>query len=299
MKAMILAAGLGTRLRPLTEKKPKALIPVVNRPIIARNIDYLKQHGADRIVVNAHHHYQQVLDYLCGDAAFGAKIEVRVEPVILGTGGGIKNTEDFWDDAPFVVINTDVLTDINLTKVFEHHKRCGALATMVLQDFPPYNKIRLDAGGFVTLIPRAYDGKGLAFTGIHVIEPGLLSQIPPGQFSDIIDCYRGLIQSGRPMAGYVSRDHRWHDVGDIPSYVATNLAFLEEPFSVGPGCALAPSAMLQEWAVIGDKTEIEDKAEIRRSILWEGVKVAAGVRIVDSIVTSHVRVDKDLIGVVV
>ena len=112
MKAMILAAGLGTRLHLLTEKRPKALMPVVNIPIICRIIEHLKGHGISRIVVNAHHHYRQLIDYLDGGRPFGLEIDVRVEPELLGTGGGIKNTSDFWDNDPFFIINGDILTDI-------------------------------------------------------------------------------------------------------------------------------------------------------------------------------------------
>ena len=96
MKAMILAAGLGTRLLPLTEQKPKVLMPVVNEPVIGRVVGYLKRHGIKSLVVNVHHHSQQMINYLDGGRPFGMEIDVRVEPEILGTGGGIKNTEDFW-----------------------------------------------------------------------------------------------------------------------------------------------------------------------------------------------------------
>ena len=99
MKAMILAAGLGTRLGPLTEERPKALMPLVNIPIIARSIEYLKTFGVRNIAVNAHHHYQQILDYLNRGIPFGMDIETRVEDEILGTGGGIKNFQDFFDSA--------------------------------------------------------------------------------------------------------------------------------------------------------------------------------------------------------
>ncbi len=105
MKAMILAAGLGTRLRPLTDKKPKVLMPVANKPIIVRIIEHLKAHAVSEVVVNAHHHYQQLMTYLDSGKPFGLPMDVRKEPEILGTGGGIKNTEDFWGNDPFVVIN--------------------------------------------------------------------------------------------------------------------------------------------------------------------------------------------------
>jgi len=137
MKAMILAAGEGRRLRPLTTVCPKALMPVVNRPVIDRIIQFLKSHGVGEIIVNAHHHYEKIVDHLKEGSCFDMKVEVRVEKEILGTGGGIKNTRDFWDKAPFVVINGDILTDMDLRKAYESHLKRGNLATMVLHDLPP------------------------------------------------------------------------------------------------------------------------------------------------------------------
>ena len=163
---MILAAGLGTRLRPLTETKPKALMPVANKPILARNIEYLISHGITEIIVNAHHHYQQIVNYLGAQSSFGLNIEVKVEPEILGTGGGIKNTEDFWDKEPFFVINSDILTDINLVAVYPVHQTSGALVTLVLHDCAPFNQIQIDDQWNIMDIAKDNRLGRLAFTGM-------------------------------------------------------------------------------------------------------------------------------------
>ena len=155
MKAMILAAGFGTRLRPLTEMKPKALMPVANKPILARNIEYLISHGITEIIVNAHHHHQQIVDYLREESSIGLNIEVKVEQEILGTGGGIKNAEDFWDKEPFFVINSDILTDIDLAAVYQVHQTSGALVTLVLHDCEPYNQVQVDEQWNITDIAKA------------------------------------------------------------------------------------------------------------------------------------------------
>ncbi|MBW1766653.1 MAG: nucleotidyltransferase family protein, partial [Deltaproteobacteria bacterium] len=218
MKAMILAAGLGTRLRPLTDKIPKALIPVVNMPVISRVINYLKTHGINQIVVNAHHHHNQISNYLNGGSPFGLEIDVRMEHEILGTGGGLKNTSDFWDDEPFIVINGDILTDIELEPAYEHHKKSGALTTLILHDCEPFNQIQTDSNGTITDIAQKNMTGRLAFTGIHIMEPGLLSHIPEGKSSDIIDCYRRLIHSGNLISAYYSQGHYWRDIGTVSSY---------------------------------------------------------------------------------
>ena len=140
---MILAAGYGTRLEPLTAKRPKALVPVANIPMVDRIIAYLKQHGVTEIVINAHHMHRQITSHFANPARHGVPIHVAVEEEILGTGGGIKNVEDFWDDEPFIVINVDILTDIDISMAMERHWQSKALATQVLHHYPPVSYTHL------------------------------------------------------------------------------------------------------------------------------------------------------------
>jgi len=297
MKAMILAAGLGTRLRPLTLHRPKALMPVGNRPMIDRVIEYLKKYNVDELIINAHHHQEQLVAHLDNGRPFGLNIRVKVEPKILGTGGGIKNTEGFWDDEPFVVINGDILTDIDLARAYEAHQRAGNLVSLILHDCEPFNQIlineRLD---IKDIAPKACLGR-LAFTGIHIIEPEILSHIPKDRFYNIIDCYQKLIREGSPIRAYISKEHYWRDVGTIESYFLANREVLQEnPILSGPGCRIHDSVRLKEWAVIGKDTKLEEGVEIRRSVLWERVKAKKGVKVIDSVVTSSKEVREDHIG---
>jgi mannose-1-phosphate guanylyltransferase len=297
MKAMILAAGLGTRLRPLTLERPKALMHVGNRPMIDRVIDYLKRFNADALIVNAHHHQEQLVAHLDKGRPFGLNIRVKVEPEILGTGGGIKNTEGFWDDKPFVVINGDILTDIDLARAYEEHQRAGSLVTLILHDCAPFNQILInERHDVIDIAPKACPGR-CAFTGIHIIEPEILSRIPKDRFYNIIDCYQKLIREGSPIRAYIAEDHYWRDVGTIESYLLANKEVLKENTILsGPGCRIHESARLRDWAVIGNDTSLEEGVEIRRSVLWEGVRVKKGLRVIDSIVTSSKEVREDLVG---
>ena len=297
MKAMILAAGLGTRLRPLTFTRPKALMPVGNRPMIDRVIEYLKRCNIDELIVNAHHHKEQLVAHLDGGRPFGLNIQVKVEPVILGTGGGIKNTEGFWDAKPFVVINGDILTDIDLIRAYEAHQRAGNLVTLILHDHASFNQVRINEQlDIVDIAPEAHPGR-LAFTGIHIIEPEILSRIPKDRFYNIIDCYQKLISEGSPIRAYISKAHCWRDVGTIESYFLANREVLQENTILsGPGCRIHDSATLKEWAVIGKDTKLEEGVEICRSVLWERVRIRKGLRVIDSIVTSSKEVREDLIG---
>ncbi len=296
MKAMILAAGFGTRLRPLTEVKPKALMPVANKPILARNIEYLISHGIKEIIVNAHHHHQQIVDYLREESLFGLPIEMKVEPEILGTGGGIKNAEDFWNKEPFFVINSDILTDINLASVYQLHQTSGALVTLVLHDCEPYNQVQVDEQWNITDIAKANMPGRYAFTGIHVIDPEILRHIAQGVFSDIIECYRDLIRQRKPIRACLVQGHYWRDIGSIASYLAANRELAGNSFVIGPGCSVDSSVKLMGWGVMGENCHLGKNGVLQRSVLWDGVTVKEGTKVVDAVVTSGRVVDRDLHG---
>jgi len=297
MKAMILAAGLGTRLKPLTEHRPKALMPVGNRPLLDRNIEYLKSSGVSEIVVNAHHLPERILDHIGDGSAFGIPVRVRVEPEVLGTGGGIRNVSDFWDEKPFIVLNGDIFTDIDLGAAYETHLKSGALATLVLHSREPFNQILVDPEGNILDIAETNLPGRLAFTGIHIMDPALLKHLPPGRFHNIVDSYRRLIASGEDLRGYLSQGHRWHDIGTVSSYLAANRDSLKgAPFLLGSNCAVHDEARLSDWAVIGESCRVHVAAHVERSVLWDHVTVHEGVKVIDSVVTSFQDVHQDLTG---
>jgi mannose-1-phosphate guanylyltransferase len=299
MKAMILAAGLGTRLKLLTEHRPKALMPIVNRPVIARNIDYLKSNGVNHIAVNAHHHYRQILDYLKGGKPFGIDMDIRVEEEILGTGGAIRNFSDFWGKEPFIVINGDILADISIINAYEYHISSGNLATLILHDYEPFNQVMIDDNSQVIDISRQKSSGRLAFTGIHILNCDILSYIPPSGYSDIINCYKSLIQSGAPVGAYVSKNHYWRDIGTPESYIAAHreiLAGTANPFVAGPDSKIDKAVTFKGWATVDEKAVIEKGAIIERSILWDNVTIREGVKISDSIITAAKEIDRDCVN---
>jgi mannose-1-phosphate guanylyltransferase len=298
MKAMILAAGRGKRLRPLTDVLPKVLVPMANTPILERTIELLALHGVQEVIINAHYHYKKITEYLQRRDSSGIKIEVRIEQEILGTGGGIKNTQDFWDERPFIVINGDIVTDINLKAVYAYHQKRANLVTMVLHDVPVYNKLRID-GDMNILSIGSTEGveDTLAFTGIHVLDPEALDYIPENTRYNIIDCYRKLIQDKRPVRAYVTTGHRWIDIGTVREYLRANFDLLApEKEAVGRDCHIDPEASLNEWAILGSRCSIEKGAVVQGSVLWNDVTVRRGVRVVDSVVATGVIVEEDIIG---
>jgi mannose-1-phosphate guanylyltransferase len=298
MKAIILAAGRGRRLRPLTDALPKVLVPVVNSPMLERTIELLSLHGVQEVIINAHHQHETIADYLKSRDPSTLTIEVRVEKEILGTGGGIKNTRDFWDEGPFIAINGDILTDINLTEVYAYHQRRDSLVTMVLHDVPRYNKLRIDKDmNILSIASTAGEEDTLAFTGIHVIDPEVLDYIPEDAPCNIIDCYRQFIQEKRAVKAYVATGHRWTDIGTIHDYIRATIDVLaSEKIAIGRDCHIHPEASLNGWAVLGSRCSIEQGAIVKGSVLWDEVTVSAGVRVVDSVVTTGVVLERDIVG---
>ncbi len=295
MKAMILAAGRGTRLRPLTDVCPKPLVPVANRPVLAGTITYLKRHGIRSIVVNTHHHARRMSAFLQQGKGFGVPVELRHEPSILGTAGGLRNVADLWAQDTLLAINGDILTDIDLGEALAFHRSSGAPATLVLHRCPPFDQIVLDDSARVREIgSRARPGR-VAFTGIHFLEPAVRDWIPHEGFADIVSCYRRMIASGERLAGYLAERPYWRDIGTWESYLQANREQSPEPVLFGAGCHVAPSAGVSGWAVIGPGCRLEADAAVVRSVLWEGVTVREGVRVVDSVVTSGRIVERDLL----
>lgn len=245
MKAMILAAGLGTRLLPLTEKRPKPLFPILGRPLIDILIRRLESSGFEAVIINTHQ-LAHMIDEFVKAHAYGIPVVTRYEPTILGTGGAIKNVEDFWNDEPFLVINGDIFTNIDPGEVYRFHLNHKHPVTLVLHDHPRFNHVWVDPGdhvrGFghtdpcppghnepvegVLLTPDLHkkrqdagaDYRKLAFTGIQVLDPQVLGFIPKGTFSSIIDAYCEMIHDEFAIKGFIAQNHYWHDIGTIKGY---------------------------------------------------------------------------------
>ena len=180
MKAAILAAGLGTRLRPLTYRVPKALVPVLNRPLLGVVLDQLREAGTSQAAVNTHHLAGQVQGFLKTNCPSGLEVVLRHEPEILGTGGGLGSLGAALGDGPFLALNADILTDLDFAAVFKKHQE-EAMATLVLYDSPPHNNVWIDKENNVTAIGKPADERNpsaLAYTGVQVVSPKLLAWLP-------------------------------------------------------------------------------------------------------------------------
>lgn len=229
MKAMVLAAGLGTRLRPLTEEVPKALLPVAGRPLILYPLLLLKRYGITDIVINLHHHGQQIADALGDGRAMGLTLHYSWEPTILGTGGGIKQARRLLGEKTFLVINSDILIDLNLDKVVEFHHRKKSTVSLVVRADPDadrYGVLELDGKDRIhTMLGRGGVGSAghrrFMFTGVHVLEPSVFDAIPGHGFSSITDVYISMLQRDERLFGYVMKG-TWMDLGTPERYQHAN-----------------------------------------------------------------------------
>lgn len=214
--AFILAAGLGTRLRPLTLTTPKPLLPVRGRTMLDRVLDHVRAHGHDDVVVNAY----WLADAVVAWAEDKPGVRVVVEaPAILGTGGGLRNARHLLAER-FVVVNGDILSDVDLTALW----REPAPAVMALrrQDAPVHTGVRLDAGGVVRGIAGVVGegDPGLHFTGVHVLDNDVLDLVPPGEQCIVRTAYRALIPEGRVRGRLHAGE--WTDIGTLAEYAAAN-----------------------------------------------------------------------------
>lgn len=224
MKALILAAGYGTRLRPYTDRTPKALFPIAGRPVIDRLIRQLAAAGCRAIIVNTHHLGDRVAAFLC-EQSYPIPIQVRHEPEILGTGGAIQNVADFWDDRPFMVVNSDIVTDVDFRRLYAVHGAHPHPVTLVLHDDASQNSVQVTSGDDITGFGPPSDGKKaapglrqLTFTGIQVLDPGILPLFPRGKFSSSIDVFRQLIHSGEKIRAWIPENIYWKDIGTPDRY---------------------------------------------------------------------------------
>ncbi|MDQ3743274.1 MAG: NDP-sugar synthase [Acidobacteriota bacterium] len=305
MRAMILAAGYGTRLWPLTIDRAKPAIPFMGRPLVGYVAEYLARYGFREIVVNLHHRPESVRAALGDGTRFGVRFHYVNEPTILGTGGALDNARTLLEGGTFVVVNGKIATDINLDAALETHRRTRALATLVLRantSRERYSIVRV-SGGLVTGFgghPASDNASGAAstaqkegaqgsvevrsgednsvplmFTGIQVLDPRIFEFIPRGVFSHTVtDTYVPAIARGERIAAHLA-EGSWYELSTVRRYLETSVALLK---SEGRGVE------------VGEGSFVEEGAEVSESVLWEGVRVEAGARVRRAVLGAGVRI---------
>jgi len=293
MKAMILAAGFGTRLFPLTIDRTKPAIPFLGKPLVGYVAEYIARHGITDIVVNLHHQPDSVIEALGDGSNFGVKIAYSREvPEILGTAGALVHARELLGDETFVIVNGKIVTDIDIAAAIETHRRSGAVATMVLKENHKREKFTIveTTDGFIDRFgPHAQPvGEAelrdteheipvpLMFTGIHVVEPAIFDLIPGAGFSDTVtDVYIPYIKNGGNVAAHVAQGD-WFELSTIPRYLDISLAMMKSgDVHFGRNCILAGAASLKD-SILWDDVTVGDGASLYRTIVADGVQIEAG-----------------------
>jgi mannose-1-phosphate guanylyltransferase len=316
MKAMILAAGLGTRMRPLTDHCPKPLLPLLLQPMLDHILAQLLRHGIRDVIINLHHHAEQLARWLGDGSRWGVHLSLSFEPEILGTAGALKRVEPLLRDAPFFVLNADVLIDVDLQALWHWHCQRQALVTMVLRPDPAarsYGAVLVDADDCVQLIngrPSTHvpaTGQEMMFACVQVIDPQVLERIPPDCFSmTTSDVYPALIECNEAVYGYRYTGY-WMDIGAPERYLQAHWDMLNgalgdawsQRLPAGSRLVLrpddtsptAPGVTLVPPMVLGPDVELAPDVHLGPyAVLGAGCRLAPGAVVRDSVLWDGVQV---------
>ena len=325
MKAFILAAGVGTRLRPLTFECPKPMIPLLNKPVMEHTINNLKKHNIDSVVMNLHTLPEQITDYFGDGKKFGININYSMEETLLGTAGGLKKCKKFFDST-FVVMSGDGLSNIDLTAAIAFHKKKKALATMIVKQV----ETRFSYG--ITLTDKS--GKIVKFiekptwssvfsntvnTGIYIFEPEVFKYIPDNFYDFGKDLWPRLLKLKKPIYAYLMSGY-WTDIGNIEEFkqgvkdalfnkisvkisgkklknteviadsgckIDKTVKFIGKSV-IGKNCKIGKNVVIDNGTVIGNNVQIKDDAIIKDSIIWDNTIIGKYAKLCSSIIGINV-----------
>lgn len=294
MKAMVLAAGLGLRMRPLTLLRAKCVLPVLNRPLLHGTMARLARAGVTDVVVNLHHLPDTVTAELGSGRRFGLRIRYSREETILGTGGGPRAVREVFGDEPLLLVNGDVLFDLDPRRLLAAHRASGARATLALRRNPvpyAYSPVVADRKGRILSIagrPRRARGAVTMFASVHVLDPALLDRLPEGPSDSMLDLYIPLLAEGAHLQGVRTRG-AWYDFGRPSLYRDAQLRLLpgrgRDRVLVDGKARVAATARLRR-SVVGSGARVAGGARVERSVLWDGAVVEAGARVSGAIVAT-------------
>ncbi|MCE5254162.1 MAG: NDP-sugar synthase [Actinomycetia bacterium] len=337
MRVMIMAAGIGTRLRPLTDLVPKPMAPIVNRPALYHILRLLSRHGFREVIINLHHLPEAITGYFGDGNGMGMEIRYSFEPDLLGTAGGVRNNASFLESGTFLVVSGDALTDIDLTGLVAAHRRYGSIATLAVKEVADpslYGVVVTDdedrVVGFQEKPSLEEARSRLCNCGIYVFEPEILAHILPSGFDDFgrrvfPDLLRhGIRFQAHAVGGY------WSDVGNLHEYIKGNgdalagrvdveipgqevrpglwmeegvtvasSARMEPPVAIGEGSLIGEDAVVEGPCVIGDGCIVGAGAHIVRTLVLRRAHISPGAVVVDGIIGQRTgRFDNEPQGLV-
>lgn len=326
MKAVIMAGGEGTRLRPLTCNRPKPMVPIANKPVMEHIIELLKIHKLDEVAVTLQYMPEQIKDYFGDGREFGISMRYYIEHTPLGTAGSVKNAENFLDET-FIVISGDAITDIDLQEAIDFHFRKNSIATLILKkvDIPlEYGVVVTDSEGRITrFVEKPSWGEVFSDTvntGIYILSPEVLGYFKRNEMFDFSkDLFPILLKEKRPMYGFVTEDY-WCDIGDLNAYSQVHRDILdrkiklnidgmqvkdgvwvgegveiedgvtiEKPCIIGNHTRVKKGALIGNYTVIGEHNTIEERSSFKKNIIWKNCIIGKDVQLRGSIICNKVH----------
>jgi NDP-sugar pyrophosphorylase family protein len=327
MKAIILVGGQGTRMRPLTDHTPKNIVPLCGTPFLTYQFEFLKKAGIREVVLSIGYLPREIKKVYGDGEKLGMKLHYAVEREALGTAGAVKNAEKFVKGSSVVVLNGDILTDLPLKQMIDHHKKNGNLATLGLVRVPDptiYGLVLLDGESrILQFLEKPSKKEAVDDTinaGVYLFEPGVFGFIPAGvNYSSERALFPGLLAAKAAFGGFVWQGY-WQDIGTPHKYLTTNWDVLEGAFPVhgpyrrkgkvylGKGVRIAKGAKVSGPAILGDGCEVKERAQVlpftvmgkdcvvgfgarvSKSVLWDGVKIGEGSVVQESVLGSRSKV---------
>lgn len=325
MKAVVMAGGEGSRLRPLTSRRPKPLAPIANKPVMHHIVDLLRRHGITEIVVTLHYLADEIESYFGDGSGFGVRISYMVEDTPLGTAGAVKLAEDRLRDDSFIIISGDAMTDLDLTKLIEHHRTARNNATIALQQVQNPLEfgvvIAEDDGRITRFLEKPSWGEVFSDTintGIYVLQPDIFEYMDSGGSYDFSkDLFPRMLHEGKRLGGFVVSDY-WTDVGNLEQYRQANYdalsgavrtesgaeevlpgiraddgtridptALLTGPIRLGKNVHVGPGALIEGPACVGDNSIVSGGTRIERAIIWEDVFIGADATLTDCTIANR------------
>lgn len=311
-QAFVLGAGLGIRLRPVTDELPKPLVPIYQKPLISFAFDHLIDAGCEKLVVNTHRRPERFAEIFPGSTYRNRGISFLHEPELLGTGGGIKNAESSLAAEPFVVYSGDLLTDFALAPLLKEHAHAGNDVTLALREtpFPPSIALR---GGRVVDISGNYGHAGeYDFANVSVWNPEAVDRIPPKRAISFISTLVEAIGEGGKIGGVVVNDGRWFNIGSRGQYLEVHRLIAQQrwkpgyldrsgewPLHVAADAIVDPSAILKGFYSVGASSRVGAGATIEDTIIWPGAQIASRSYLRNCIVRSQKTARGTLIDTVI
>jgi mannose-1-phosphate guanylyltransferase len=301
-QAFVLAAGLGTRLRPLTEELPKPLIPIFQKPLVTFALDHLINAGVNRFVINTHRHPERFETFFAGEYA-GHSVTLVHEPQLLETGGGIKNVERLLGDSPFIVYSGDILCELDLETLIEAHFRGDNDVTLALRRNTGLGAgVVMQNGRIIAITTESNPAENFDYANVSVWNPAIFPKIPPGQKVSFIPILAKWISEGGRIGGVVLDHGRWFNIGSRAQYLELHRIISKEgwkpgyvkagewPEQVNTSAMVDGTAQLRGCTVIGQNCRVGADALLEDTILWPDAEIASQSHLEACIVRSRKKV---------